>query len=263
MAALFAYLLATGIFIASGYAGLVWLTNAPPDRPLTHAASSQRLRAESSHMRSKPNSAARGGEAANLPAGSGKQEGKKSFAQARKSNASELARELTTGSTVTTKELARRGNPTVPTAETRGEPMSGKGCTPIGMTAQGDLVFPMACREKVELNGQPRFSDAPTRSRYETHQRPKIPPQRRAEALTERSASAPDVSGGAAAATGNVQSKSDERTTIGRDRRPMRTVRRLVRKTNAPLKGERLPPLGRSGMVASSSNEWFNPLGLR
>jgi hypothetical protein len=248
--------------------GLFGSTIPPPDHPLTHSASSQPHRAESSNMRSEPNSAAHRGEAGNLPAVSGEQQGKKSLAQARKLNRSELAgsRELTTGSTATTKELARRRNATVPSEQTQGKPMSGQGCTPIGLTAQGDLVFPMACREQVELRGRPPNNQSGSTQRADkTRQRVKIPAQRRAEAITERPASisAPDVSGRTGAATGKVQSKSDERMAIGRNRHPMRKALRSTRTTNAPSKRERPPPLGRSGTVVSRSNEWFNPLGLR
>ncbi len=270
MAALFAYLLAIGIFIASGYAGLVWLTNPPSDHPVTHSASSQSHRAESfnRNMRAERNAAAQRGKAANLPAVSGEQRGKKSLAQADKPKSSEPARsqELTSGSTDTNKELARNAH--LSSEQTQGVHLSGQGCAPIGLTAQGDLVFPMACREQVEGRGAPGFSDnqsGATQGADKTRQAAKIEAQRSAEASGEHPApiSAPDLSGATGPATRTIQSKSDERTAISRDHHAMRRARPSTRTTNAPSKEERRPPLGRSGTVVSVSNEWFNPLGLR
>ncbi len=259
MAALFSYLLAIGIFIASGYAGLVWLANPPPDHPATHRTSSQPHRAESSNknMHSERNSGGQRGEAANLPAASAKQQDQQRLAQANSLNGSEHAgsQQLTTGSSGSSKELARSSE------QTQGErtPMSGQSCTPIGVTARGNLVFPMACREQLELHGRPGFSGNQSRATKNGDKAPqlsKVPAQRTAETIPEPFAptSDPDLSRSTGSATRKVQSKSYETTAaIGRDRHPMRRARSSTRPTNAPERRT----------VVSLSNEWFNPLGLR
>jgi hypothetical protein len=251
MAALFTYLLGIGVVVAGGYAGLVWLTHVPSDHALTRSSPShaQPAKVSNGNTRFERNSTAQRGEAANTD-----QDGLDPA----------HSKELTTGSTGTAEDAARGKKATVSSGHTQrdGPHLPRQGCAPIGLTAQGDLVFPMECRAQLELHRAPTSGDQAdaTQSAYKTPERPTVPAQRSAEAATERPLNDPDLSGGTGSITGKVHSHADESTAFGHS---ARRARSSTRTTNDGPREERPSRMGRSGTAVSLSDEWFNPLGLR
>ena len=128
MAALFGYLIAVAVFLGSGYAGLEWL--AAPDDPVTHQ-----------HPSDKPTSSDAGPKkhAANIvgtkeaaPSATDKNSTPRTAAPDKV--AREQAKPSESGGEISKK----------PDAVPRG------GCMPIGLTAKGEMVFPLQCREVIE-----------------------------------------------------------------------------------------------------------------
>jgi hypothetical protein len=141
-------------------------------------------------------------------------------------------------------------------------------CVPIGMTAKGDLVFPLHCRELVDLlpETDPSVDEShKTQGRDPTEQPSSIPsniPGRSADATMMEHPSSNDP-----VPPGRKELASPKaEPTIGdgasRNGNSMRSVRQSGRKLGSSPKQEQSSPTSSSKTAASQSDEWFNPLGL-
>jgi len=165
MRALLAYLFSIAIFIGGGYAGLVWLTN-PPTEGTVQSASSQSKKSGVTTKETKPrapDTIAGASKAALKPLEDEPVDAISSGAQVTDRN---IALELPGGkagaevkpadkaTAATEQPLSQQSNvPDAPSAQTligKTDNRPAKGCMPIGLTAQGQLVFPMQCREVLE-----------------------------------------------------------------------------------------------------------------
>jgi hypothetical protein len=138
MPALLGYLVAVAVFFGSGYLGLAWL--AAPDDTSTHQRSSDQSTSHSPNVSSKKPTA--------------------SVADAKEAGVGTKA------------ETTPEGNPVPPGKGLQdvavASDSSGKvqkpdalptgGCKPIGLTANGEMVFPLQCRELVERQRGPAAS---------------------------------------------------------------------------------------------------------
>jgi hypothetical protein len=112
MPALLGYLIAVVVFLGSGYAGLEWLTS--PDDPIKHPSD---------------NNSPNGGPKKHAGSIATTKEAAPSVAD--KNTTREEAKASDSGG-----EISKKPDP-VPTG----------GCMPIGLTANGEMVFPLQCRE--------------------------------------------------------------------------------------------------------------------
>jgi len=166
MRALLAYLFSIAIFIGGGYAGLVWLTN-PPTEGTVQSASSQSKKSgvttKETKTRAHDTTAGASKKAAVKPLEDEPVDAISSGAQVTDRN---IALELPGGkagaevkpadkaTAAAEQPLSQQSNvPDAPSAQTligKTDNRPAKGCMPIGLTAQGQLVFPMQCREVLE-----------------------------------------------------------------------------------------------------------------
>jgi hypothetical protein len=126
MPALLGYLAALAVFLGSGYAGLQWL--ASPDDPNTYQR--QNDKASSANKHSGPRKSAA---VANLSV-KAEPPGPAPAANADKNGATKVT------DAGTDEDLKAQQPDAVPTA----------GCMPIGLTADGEMVFPLQCRGLIE-----------------------------------------------------------------------------------------------------------------
>ena len=158
MPALLAYLLSIAIFVGSGYAGLVWLTNPPTDG----AVQSVSLQAKKSEVTTKEakrraaEAATGTSEAAVKPVENELGRAISSGAQVTHPNtpgekAGDEAKSADTGLSAAEHSVSKQLNvPDAPSGQTqiaKAENAASEGCMAIGVTARGQLVFPMQCRE--------------------------------------------------------------------------------------------------------------------
>jgi hypothetical protein len=316
MAALLAYLLSITIFLGASYAGLVWLTE-PPAKPSTpHAAKLQSGGApgtkpsvseqHASVEKQSVNSQA-GKNAPVETAGPAKSEtvGKagndnSGFAPARNPELKQAdvkpadvkpidgkqadAKPVDTPSPPSppsSQEQSQIGNS--PRADAKGDSVPPGGCMPIGMTAQGDLVFPMQCRDLLQQSPPAAFP-SPARQAERTKsasQEPALPPPEPAKPQPENGngggTSAPAIANRAQpppTRTTNLDSRAEgnspPRTSVAREVLRRKKVATRKPDQSPPPKAatethgdDRPSPPNRSGNMASRSDDWFNPLGFR
>jgi hypothetical protein len=132
MAALLGYLIAVAVFLGSGYAGLEWLT--APDDPVTH----QHPSGKPTSSDAKPNK-----HAANIAGTKEVTPSVKDKTGPRTASpaSADKARREEAKAVETSSEISKmEKQDTVPTG----------GCMPIGLTANGEMVFPLQCRELIE-----------------------------------------------------------------------------------------------------------------
>jgi hypothetical protein len=141
MPALFGYLIALAVILGSGYAGLEWL--AAPDAPTLTTYQRHKDRASSTAKRSGP-------EASSAVAdGSVKAERPESRTA---TNADNAARDEGKAKGADAGDILKAQNSDAgPTG----------GCMPIGLTAAGEMVFPLQCRELIEHQRGPVVSSPP------------------------------------------------------------------------------------------------------
>lgn len=315
MAALFAYLLSITIFLGASYAGLVWLTEPATKTSTPHAAkvqtggasgakppvsgqhaSVERPPANSLGTAGKPGSIEFGGpakvdaptvgKAGNDTSGSAaarNPEVKQADVKTADTKEAE-ARPADTPSPASpppTREQSQGGNS--PRADAKGDGVPPGGCMPIGMTAQGDLVFPMQCRDLLQ-SAQPAAPPSPTRQAERTRsasQEPALPPPEPAKPQPESGNgggnSAPAIANRAPpppTRTTNLDSRAEgnspPRTSVAREVLRRKKVATHKPDQSPPPKAatdshgdDRPSPPNRSGNMASRSDDWFNPLGLR
>jgi hypothetical protein len=268
MAALFGYLLAIAVFIGSGYAGLVWLTSPPSSSPpAPHNASLHQHHPGAFSKRNMRFARVPSTDDPNLPAASAQQSGDSGPAKASNSNGSDAdhvepqstrAQELAARSTAPQDEPGQQARGAVSSAQAeKSQPDLRRGaCTPIGVTAQGDLVFPVACQKPADL---PRSLSSEHRP-----EQPAAPAERGTEAARDHALSRKDADlrGKIESAREKAPSKADGGTTVSEQPISTRKTRQSAERMDGTAKQEHSSPMSRSGMVLSQSDEWFNPLGL-
>ena len=152
MPALFAYLLAISIALGGGYAGLRWLA-APDNSTVQQSSASAKLPNKGKKLPDKPDSkVSRMTEAESGPKDRDKTEITASTVPAGTSNkvAPETSRNEPGVSEV---------SPKAPTQ--KDDDVADDGCTPIGVTASGKLVFPMQCQAFLEPHRGPEDFQVP------------------------------------------------------------------------------------------------------
>jgi hypothetical protein len=258
--ALFAYLVAICLLIGTGYAGVVWLTTPPelnqasrsgsahPHKTKTFSNENTRS-ASNENTRSAQDSANSGEDSRRNPAKAD------SFSDSEGSNG-HVERKSTDANRSTEEDSGQQ------------KTVSQGSCVPIGMTAKGDLVFPLHCRELVDLlpETDPSVDEShKTQGRDPTEQPSSIPsniPGRSADATMMEHPSSNDP-----VPPGRKELASPKaEPTIGdgasRNGNSMRSVRQSGRKLGSSPKQEQSSPTSSSKTAASQSDEWFNPLGL-
>jgi hypothetical protein len=137
MPALLGYLIALAVFLGSGYAGLEWL--ASPDDPSTHQHPS--YKPTSTNGGPKRSAANIAGTREAVPSAKDENTAPRTAAPAPAEDkvGREEAKAADSGGEISKKPDA------VPTG----------GCMPIGLTASGEMVFPLQCRELIERQRGP------------------------------------------------------------------------------------------------------------
>ncbi len=248
MPAFFAYLVAICLLIGTGYAGLVWLTT-PPE---LHQAS----RGGPAHPHKTKTFSNENTRSAQDSVNSG-EESPRNPAKADSSSDSEASNgQLESKST--------GANPSTAAVEHPGQQktVSPGACVPLGMTAKGDLVFPLHCRELVELlpdTGPSVDQSHKTQNSNPTEQPPSTP-ERSAEATTMEHPSSDHPVPAARTESAPPRAKPTIGDGASRNGNSMRSARQSGRKLGSSPKEEQ--STSSSKTVVSQSDEWFNPLGL-
>jgi hypothetical protein len=277
MRALFAYLLAISVALGGGYAGLRWLA-APDSSTGQHSSASAKLPNKGKKLPEKPDSnVTRMTEAESGPKDRDKTEIAASTAPSGSSNkaAPESSRNETGVSEVSPKAPTQKDND-VPTG----------GCMPIGITAQGQLVFPMQCQALLERHRGPEHSQvpvstnppesaAPPKERQVAEPAPAADENtglnRDGSSRTEAYGKVEDVSpsGEVKAGKENPDPESLKGKRVGK--RSMQSshskpVMMILRTVEFPdgRREQRLLPMNRSRSTAlRAEDQWFNPLTFR
>jgi hypothetical protein len=252
--ALFTYLVAIGLLIGTGYAGLVWLTT--PDE-LNQASRSGSSHPHKTRTFSNENARSASNENTRSAQDSAGEESRRNPTKADSSNDSETsnghAESKSTDANRSTAPEAHSGQQkTVPQGS----------CVPIGMTAKGDLVFPLHCRELVDLLPAtgPSVDQSHTTQTSDPAEQPSSIPGRSAEAtkMEHQSSNYPARADRKESAPPKAEPTTGD--SASRNGNSMRSVRQSGRKVSSSPKQEQSSPSSRS--VVSQSDEWFNPLGL-
>jgi hypothetical protein len=271
MPALLAYLLAISVALGGGYAGLQWLA-APDSSTDQHSDTGAKLLNKRKKLPEKPDSSdAKKSEAESGPKDKDKAEITAiSTPSVASSKAPETLRNETSVSEVTQRAPTQK-NDDGPTG----------GCSPIGVTASGHLVFPMQCQAFVERNrpedSQVPVSTNPPESAAPPKERQAVEPAPAADQVTglnrERSVnqanakvedvspsgeakprkedSEPEVLKGKKVGKRNMQSSSSK---------PVMMILRTVEFPDG-RREQRLLPMHRSRL--RTEDQWFNPLSYR
>ena len=273
MAALFGYLLAISVALGGGYAGLRWLA-APDSSTGQHSSASAKLPNKGKKQPEKPDSeVTRMTEAESGPKDRDKTEATASTAPSGASNkaAPETSRNETGVSEV---------SPRAPPQKNDDEPTGG--CTPIGLTASGQLVFPMQCQAFLERNRGPEDSQVPVstnppKSAAPPKERQAAEPapaaaqiaglNREGSSTTEANAKAEDFSPSGEAKPGKENSEPDvvkgkkvgKRNMHSSSSKPVMMILRTVEFPDG-RREERLLPMNRSRRTSlRTEDQWFNP----
>jgi hypothetical protein len=249
MPALFAYLLAISVALGGGYAGLRWLS-AHDANTGQHSSASAKLPNKSKKLPEKPDSnVTRMIEAESGPKDRDKTEITANTAPSGSSNkaAPETSRNETGVSEVSLK---------APTQEDDDVPTGG--CMPIGLTAQGELVFPMQCQALLERHRGPLDARVPV---------PTNPPE---SAAPPRERQAAEEAPAADENTGlnRDESSSTDANAKVEDVSPSGEVK--PGKESPEPEGAKGKRVGKRNMQFShpkpalrSEDQWFNPLTFR
>jgi hypothetical protein len=144
MRAPLAILLAAGMMVGGGYAGLVWLAS---PSTVGHGASSRSQNASSA-----PNANVRSEAVVdeNGSAGRTQNEESTSLSPLRTGGGPTMSVSNSAQQAAENNQSSATGSLTEQTGATKAPDVRAGGCMPIGITAGGNLVFPMACRELLE-----------------------------------------------------------------------------------------------------------------
>ena len=277
MAALFGYLLAISVALGGGYAGLRWLA-APDSSTGQHSSASAKLPNKGKKLAEKPDSEiTRMTEAESGPKDRDKTEATASTAPSGASNAApETSRNETGVSEV---------SPRAPPQKNDDEPTGG--CTPIGLTASGQLVFPMQCQAFLERNRGPVDSQLPVptnppKSAAPPKERQAAEPAPSGDQITglnragsfatnEANAKVEDVSPSGETKPGKENSEPDvvkgkkvgKRNMHSSGSKPVMMILRTVEFPDG-RREERLLPMNRSRRTSlRTEDQWFSPLIFR
>jgi len=268
MPALFAYLLAITVALGGGYAGLRWLAG-PDSSTGQHSSASAKLPNKGKKLPETPDfNVTRMTEAESGPKDNDKTEITAGTAPSGVSN--KVAPETS------------RNEPDVPTG----------GCTPIGITASGKLVFPMQCQAflaphrgpedfQVPVSTDPPESAAPLESAAPPKERQAAEPapaadentgpNRDGSSRTEAYAKVEDVSPSGEVKAGKASPEPEglKRKRVGKRSirssrsKPVMMIWRTVEFPDGHLE-ERLVPMNRSRRTAlPPEDQWFDPLPFR
>jgi len=277
MPALFAYLLAISIALGGGYAGLRWLA-APDGSTGQRSSASAKLPNKGKKLPEKPDSnITTMTEAESRPKDRDKTEITASTASSGTSNkvAPEASRNEPGVSEV---------NPKAPTQ--KDDDVPGGGCTPIGVTASGKLVFPMQCQAFLEqhrgpedfqvlVSTNPPEKVAPPKERQAAEPAPsadQITGLNREGSLTnEANAKVEDVSPSGETKPGRENSEPEvvkgrnvgKRNMHSSGSKPVMMILRTVEFPDG-RREERLLPMNRSRRTSlRTEDQWFNPMSFR
>lgn len=155
MPALLGYLFAIAIFLGGGYAGVAWLASpespsayhSPNDKPASHRKNTQQKSRSASQV-----SVSQAEESDGKPATSG-------WTNTSATPAAPAGTKPKDADVVASDGKIANDHDSIPSG----------GCMPIGLTAQGDMVFPLQCRELLEQQRGPVSSavTAPASKEYE------------------------------------------------------------------------------------------------
>jgi|GEM_PF-1223446 len=273
MPALFAYLLAISIALGGGYAGLRWLA-APDNSTVQQSSASAKLPNKGKKLPDKPDSkVSRMTEAESGPKDRDKTEITASTVPAGTSNkvAPETSRNEPGVSEV---------SPKAPTQ--KDDDVADDGCTPIGVTASGKLVFPMQCQAflephrgpedfQVPLSTTPPETVAPPKERQAAKPAPsadQVTGLNREGSLTnEANAKVEDVSPSGETKPGRGNSEPEvvkgrkvgNRNMHSSGSKPVMMILRTVEFPDG-RREERLLPMNRSRRTSlRTEDQWFNP----
>jgi hypothetical protein len=273
MPALFAYLLAISIALGGGYAGLRWLA-APDSSTAQQSSASAKLPNKGKKLPEKPDSnITTMTEAESGPKDRDKTEIAANTAPAGTSNkvAPEASRNEPGVSEV---------SPKAPTQ--KDDDVPGGGCTPIGVTAFGKLVFPMQCQAflephrgpedfQVPLSTNPPGTVAPPKERQAAEPAPsgdQITGLNRAGSFAnEANAKVEDVSPSGETKPGRENSEPEvvkgrkvgKRNMHSSGSKPVMMILRTVEFPDG-RREERLLPMNRSRRTSlRTEDQWFNP----
>jgi hypothetical protein len=277
MPALFAYLLAISIALGGGYAGLRWLA-APDSSTAQHSSENGKVPNKGKKLPEKPDSnVTRMTEAESGPTDRDTTEITASTAPSGTSN--KVAPEASRNETGVSEVI-----PKVPTQKDDDAPTGG--CTPIGVTASGKLVFPMQCKELLERHRGPVDSQLPVpTNRPESAAPPKerqaADPAPAADQITglsregsstnETNAKVEDVSPSGETKPGKENSEPEavkgkkvgKRNMQSSSSKPVMMILRTVEFPDG-RREERLLPMNRSRRTSlRTEDQWFNPLSFR
>ena len=279
MPALFAYLLAISIALGGGYAGLRWLA-APDGSTGQRSSASAKLPNKGKKLPEKPDSnITTMTEAESGPKDRDKTEITASTASSGTSNkvASEISRNEPGVSEV---------SPKAPTQKDDDVPVLGGGCTPIGVTASGKLVFPMQCQAflephrgpedfQVPLSTNPPETVAPPKERQAAEPAPSADQitglNREGSFTNEANAKVEEVSPSGETKPGRENSEPEvvkgrkvgKRNMHSSGSKPVMMILRTVEFPDG-RREERLLPMNRSRRTSlRTEDQWFNPLSFR
>jgi hypothetical protein len=237
MPALFAYLLAVSLLLGGGYVSLHWLA-APGDAPTSQRPHQSKSQPASKDVDEKSAAQARTTRAENRSGDDSETEITASSATSGASNkASTAAPRNGTAGTDDTNVQAKQTEGVSPGA-----------CMPIGLTAQGELVFPMQCQELIEQHRGPVASQDPVA----TNSIPASPPNERQAAEPARPADDEEQS------PGNRANARVEDVSPSRQAKPGNE--------NSQSESIKERKVGRRNIQSSHSRDeaqWFNPLTFR
>jgi hypothetical protein len=257
MPALFAYLLAISVALGGGYAGLRWLA-APDSSTGQQSSASTKLSNKGKKLPEKPDSKiSRMTEAESGPKDKDKTE-------------------ITASTAPDGTPEASRNEPGVsevsPKAPTqKDDDVPGGGCTPIGVTASGKLVFPMQCQAFLEPHRGPPETVAPPKERQAAEPAPSAAQitglNREGSFTNEANAKVEGVSRSGETKPGRENSEPEvvkgrnvgKRNMHSSGSKPVMMILRTVEFPDG-RREERLLPMNRSQRTSlRTEDQWFNP----
>jgi hypothetical protein len=265
-------LLAVGIFVAAGYMGLVWLADPSRTghlaamRPQHAGTSSNEKRSEAAGAapeRSSNSSAAPGESLAT------REDNQNATRSARTREAQGVEESKPAGipsSAVQQGDESHQPKTSVsssdPSLATKPDGVPAASCMPIGMTAQGDLVFPLQCRElrHRELGPDPAIGAGPPKQALD-HAIQTVGSLRDQETVDSR-ARGSELSSGLDPASGKLEPESSVSRSVGENSNGPAKVWRSSQTLNDRHRPERYSAR-RSRMITLHSAEWDSPLTLR
>jgi len=264
MPALFAYLLAISVALGGGYAGLRWLAAPDSSTSQQSSASAKLPNNKGKKPPEKPDSkVSRMTEAESGPKDRDKTEITASTAPAGTSNkvASEASRNESGVSEVSPKALTQKD-----------DDVADGGCTPIGVTDSGKLVFPMQCQAFLEPHRGPEDFQVPLSTAEPAPSADQVTGLNREGSFTnEANAKVEDVSpsGETKPGRGNSEPEVVKGRKVGKRNmhssgsKPVMMILRTVEFPDG-RREERLLPMNRLRRTSlRTEDQWFDPRSFR